>query len=153
MVALPCCHVTLSGSRSDKRVRPAVLNSLGDHIRERRSDLGLQKKQLARKFSVDETTIHNWEDKKVAPAIRFMPRIFDFLGYDPNDDTTPRSLPERLKAHRRKLGMSRKRFAELLGTDQSNLAGWETGSHNPTAKSLNLIERFLGNQSIATRAE
>ena len=73
MVALPCCHVTLNSNRLDRRVRPALLTSLGDHIRERRLDLELQKKQLARRLCVDETTIHNWEDKEVVPAIRFMP--------------------------------------------------------------------------------
>jgi len=87
-------------------------------------DLGLQKKQLARQLSVDETTIHNWEDCAVIPAIRFMPRIIKFLGYDPNANKVPGSPVRRLKAHRTKFGLSRKKLAALLGIDQSNLAGW-----------------------------
>jgi transcriptional regulator with XRE-family HTH domain len=106
-------------------------------------DLGLQKKQLASQFSVDETTIHNWEDKGITPAVRFMPRIIDFLGYDPTDGDAPQCLGERLRSHRKRLGLSQKKLAALLRTDQSNLAGWETGKHRPTGSSIDLIARFL----------
>jgi len=116
---------------------------LGDHIRERRLDLDLQKKQLARQLGVDETTIHNWEDRGIAPAIRFMPRILDFLGYDPTYASAPESLAETIKAHRTKLGLSQKRMAVSVGIDQSTLAGWERGDHRPTSGSLKLIEGFL----------
>ena len=108
-------------------------------------DLGLQKKELAGQLDVDETTIHNWEDKGITPAIRFIPRINEFLGYDPQAGGSWQSgsLAERLKAHRRKLGLSRKKLATLLGTDESNLAGWESGQHKPTKKSMDLISDFL----------
>ena len=151
MVALPCCHVTLSTSRLDRRVRPALLNSLGDHIRERRLDRGLQKKQFARRLCVDETTIHNWEDKEVVPAIRFIPRIIRFLGHDPTDSCGPQSLAERLKVQRERLGLSQKRLAALLRTDQSNLAGWEMGAHRPTKRSMDLISQFLSWKSVAEK--
>ncbi len=143
MVALPCCHVTLSTTRPGSRVRPAVLRNLGDHIRERRLDLGLQKQQLSRKLGVDETTIHNWEDKGIVPAIRFLPRIIEFLGYDPTDGVAPQCLGDRLISHRKRLGLSQRTLAALLGTDQSALAGWERGEHQPAKKSLKLIQEFL----------
>ena len=143
MVALPCCHVTLSTARPDKRVRAAVLNGLGDHIRERRLDLGLQKKQLARQLYVDETTIHNWEDRGVIPAICFMPRIIEFLGYYPINEGELQSLAQRLKTHRTRFGLSRKRLAALLGIDPSSVAGWETEKHQPTRKSCDLLDEFL----------
>ena len=141
---MPFCHVTLSTTRPDRRVRPAVLNGLGDHIRERRLDLCLLKKQLAIHLCVDETTIHNWEDKGVVPAIRFMPRIIKFLGYYPNDDgDVLLSISDKLKAQRTKLGLSRRRLATVLEIDQSTLAGWERGEHRPTKKSLQIIDEFL----------
>jgi DNA-binding transcriptional regulator YiaG len=143
MGSLPFCHVTLSSTRPDRRSRPAGLNSLGDHIRERRLDLCLQNKHLARKLGVDETTIHNWEDKGIAPAIRFMPRILEFLGYDPCAAGQPRSLAEQLKALRTRLGLFRKRLAALLGIDHSNLAAWENGTHQPAKRSLKRIAEFL----------
>jgi len=143
MVALPCCHVTLSSDRRDNRIRPAVLKSLGDHIKERRLDLGLQKKELARQLRVDETTIHNWEDKGATPALRFIPRIVDFVGYDPNDNGAPDSISETLRVRRRRLGLSQKKLALLLGINQSSIAGWERGEHRPTKRSLQVIDEFL----------
>lgn len=53
------------------------------------------------------------------------------------------SLAERLRTHRERLGLSRKRLAALLGTDPSNVAGWETETHRPTKKSLQIIDTFL----------
>jgi len=112
-------------------------------MRERRLNLGLNKKQLAKHLSVDETTIHNWEDKGVTPAIRLMPRIIEFLGYYPNDGNVVLSIADKLKAQRTKLGLSRRRLAALVGIDQSTLAGWERGDHRPAARSFGLIEGFL----------
>jgi transcriptional regulator with XRE-family HTH domain len=120
-----------------------VLHNLGEHIRERRLDACLKKKQLARQFFVDKTTIHNWEDKGITPSLRFIPRIIEFLGYDPADGGAPPCLGERLRFHRRRLGLSRKRLSGLLGVDESSLAGWETGKHKPTRKSLKLITELL----------
>jgi len=151
MVALPCCHVTLSGNRRDRQVRPAVLERIGDHVRERRLDLGLEKKQLATQLGVDETTVHNWEDKGVIPAIRLMPRIIDFLGYCPVDRGETQTLGQRLKNHRARFGLSRKKLAALIRTDESNLAGWENGKHQPTKRSLSLINEFLLWKSVAEK--
>jgi len=107
-------------------------------------DLGIQKKHLARKLGVDETTIHNWEDKGVTPTIRFIPSIIEFLGYDPNHNgDVVLSIAERLKSKRTKLGLSRRRLAALLGMDESSLAGWERREHRPTHTSLIKVERFL----------
>jgi len=151
MGSLPCCHFTLSASRPDRRARPAVLNSLGEHIRQRRLDLGLQKKQLARQLGVDETTIHNWEGKGVVPALRLMPRIIEFLGNDPSDEHEPQSLAERLKVQRKRVGLSRKRLAALLGIDPSNLAGWETGKHRPSKKSEIVIQKLFNPDFLLKR--
>jgi len=84
-----------------------------------------------------------WETNRVAPALRFLPKIIEFLGYDPGVGSQPRCLSGELKAHRRKLGLSRKKLAALIGTDESNLAGWETGRHQPTKKSRRIITDFL----------
>jgi DNA-binding transcriptional regulator YiaG len=66
------------------------------------------------------------------------------LGYDFWDVSTPKSLAERLRTHRERFGLSRKRLAALLETDPSNVAGWETEKHRPTKKSMELIDMFLG---------
>jgi transcriptional regulator with XRE-family HTH domain len=52
-------------------------------------------------------------------------------------------LAEKLTRARLYLGLSRKEMAKISGIDESNLAGWETGKHQPTRRSLQKIERFL----------
>ena len=142
MVALPFCHVTLCAARLSNPAYPPSLNTLGDHIIQRRLDLGLFQKQVARQIGVTTCTIMYWETNRVAPALRFIPSIIEFLGYDPTEKTNPQSLAEGLRAHRKRLGLSRKKLAALLGIDQSTLASWEREKHRPTRESLQLVDEF-----------
>ncbi len=50
--------------------------------------------RVALRLSVNDWTLHNWENNETTPAIRYMPRIIAFLGYDPWP--APRSVAERL---------------------------------------------------------
>ncbi|MHB1865659.1 MAG: helix-turn-helix domain-containing protein [Acidobacteriaceae bacterium] len=59
------------------------MNTLGDHIRARRIDLGLFQSQVAELIGVHPLTITNWEGNATVPAIRYIPAILNFLGYDP----------------------------------------------------------------------
>lgn len=45
------------------------------------------------------------------PTIRYMPAIIAFLGYNPYP--APQTLPEKLLAARRRLGLTRRQMAEL----------------------------------------
>jgi transcriptional regulator with XRE-family HTH domain len=101
-------------------------------------DLKLLQKQVADHIGVDALTITNWERNATAPAVRYIPAIIQFLGYDPLPATS--SLPERLAAARRVLGLSQRKMAVKLGVDPATLMGWEAGRHQPTGKSLDLIE-------------
>ena len=53
---------------------------------------------------------------------------------------------EKLKNHRRRLGLSQKKLAAMLEIDPSTLSGWEFGKHRPMKKSRNLIDGFLGSR-------
>ncbi len=119
---------------------PKLLNTLGDHIR-RRLDLGLFQSTVAEPIGVDPTTIHNWEGNKSLPAIRYIPAILRFLGYNPFPSA--RTFPEQLATVRRMLGMSQRKWAESLGVDPGTLQGWEAGQHEPTGRNVELVERFL----------
>jgi transcriptional regulator with XRE-family HTH domain len=143
MVALPCCHVTLGASRPKGASYPARLHTIGDHLRKRRLDLGLLQKPVAKQIGVTKATIQYWENNRVSPAIRFMPRITSFLTYDLTDSIGQRSLVERLRHHRRRLGLSQKRLAALLGINESTVAGWERAEHRPAKTSVEVITEFL----------
>jgi transcriptional regulator with XRE-family HTH domain len=117
---------------------PAELNTIGDHLRKRRLDLGLLQREVAKKIGVTTCTIQYWETNRVGPALRFRPRIAIFLGYDFFRGGAPELVAEKLRVHRERLGLSRKRFAAPLGIDPSNVAGWETERYRPSGRSLEL---------------
>ena len=139
--ALPFCHAELRASKPKPPHYPREINTLGDHIRNRRLDLKLFQKQVADRIGVDETTITNWEGNASVPATRYMPAILQFLGHDPLPPAI--SIPERLATARRVLGLSQRKMAEKLGIDPATLQGWEVGQHKPTGKNLDLIARVL----------
>ena len=86
-------------------------------------------------------TIMNWERNATAPEVRHIPAIIQFLEYNPLPAAS--SIPERLASARRSLGLSQRKMAAKLGVDPATLMGWEAGRHQPTEKSLRLIERIL----------
>jgi len=42
-------------------------------------DLGLTKKQLAKRLGVDKSTIYCWETNRAKPAYTSLPRVIRFL--------------------------------------------------------------------------
>ena len=140
---MPFCHAELRTSKPKPSQYPKLLNTLGDHIRSRRLDLGLFQSTVAEQIGVDTMTIHNWEGNKSSPAIRYIPAIVGLLGYSPFPPA--RTLPGQLARVRKMLGMTQRNLAEALGVDPGTLQGWEAGQHEPVRKNGRLLESFLGN--------
>lgn len=121
---------------------PKELRTVGDHIRKRRLDLSLKQAEVAALLGTSESTINNWERHRSSPETRFYPGIISFLGYNPLPDST--TFAERLVYSRMTLGLSQREAAELIGTDQSCVAGWELGMTKPTAASAARVAKALG---------
>ena len=75
---MPSCHFTLTGPKPCPLPYPAQLNTIGDHIRKRRLDLGLLQQEVAEQIGVAEATITNWELNHPSPDGR---RTSDFISY------------------------------------------------------------------------
>jgi transcriptional regulator with XRE-family HTH domain len=84
ILALPFCHAELRAPKPKSDHYPKGISTLGDHIRKRRLDLKLLQMQVAEQIGVDEATVTNWERNATIPALRFIPAIIQFLGYDPS---------------------------------------------------------------------
>jgi len=78
----------------------------------------------------------------VKPSLARIPKIIEFLGRNPFEKKTE-NLGERIREYRRTHGLSQKKLAEQLGVDQSTLAGWESGEHQPTKKLLDKLKSFF----------
>ena len=116
--ALPFCHAEVRSARPRPERYLKQLNTLGDHIRARRIDLGLLQRQVAEQIEVCNATITNWERNESTPVIRNMPAIIRFLGYDPL--LPAESLPERPRSARRKLGLTQRKMADRLGVARAH---------------------------------
>jgi transcriptional regulator with XRE-family HTH domain len=107
---------------------------MGDHIRKRRLDLKLLQKEVAGVLGVDTTTVTNWEKGRCQPKLYLIPRIVQFLGYNPFNSAETTTIVERIKAFRRLHGLSQKKFAKVLKIDPTTLARWEKGKATPSRK-------------------
>jgi DNA-binding transcriptional regulator YiaG len=148
---LPFCHIALKAQRPLPNAYPKSLKTIGDHIRKRRLDLGLLQTEVARLFGVCTSTVCNWESNESTPVVRFTPAIQAFLGYDPWPQEE--SFGGRLRAARRRLGLSQRQFAVQLGVDASTLGDWEASRHRPTRKSQKRVDQSHGDahQALARR--
>ena len=138
---MPFCSVQLTAKKPINSAYPKELNTLGDHIRKHRLDLGLTQKNVAATLGVGELVVNGWEKHRFSPQPSHLPGIITFLGYTPSPyDKVGDNVMEKMKLYRLTHGMSQMKFAKLLSVDQKTVAMWEVGKHTPSMK---LVERFL----------
>ena len=105
-------------------------------------ELGLFQRELAEKLGIDESTVHNWECDHSGPALRFLPKIIQFLGYHPKIADS-HTLGESIVDLRRIHGWSQKQLARRLGVDPSTLARWEKDRSQPSTTSKARLDEML----------
>ncbi len=142
MYALPFCEIHLHAKKPLNPAYPKSLNTIGDHIKKRRLDLGLTQRQLASRLEVKSDTIVNWEKNYGTIMIHLIPRIIDFLGYVPFN-TDFKDLKDKLIFYRKLSGLSQEKLAALLQVDESTVASWEKGEHKPSKKLLYKLKILL----------
>ena len=137
--SLPFCYLTLLTKRPLPGAYPKTLVTIGDHLRKRRLDLGLLQKDVAVTIRVDTTTVYNWENNRTEPPLRFIPKISDFLGYEP-PLPDPATLGQTIKRYRYMRGISQNELARQLGVDPTSLARWERDESKPCTKLKNRLK-------------
>ena len=159
-VALPFARLRLNGRRPRvfPRGYPVEVKTLGDHIRRRRLDLGLMQRTVAHQLGVREETVGLWENGLARPLPRHYGNIVRFLGYDP--EPGGQTVAGRLRAVRRRLGLSQAEFAAKVGLDEGSVCRWESGSRQPSrwmagrvAVILDSLEKTITATAETARAE
>lgn len=138
--ALPFCR-SICHTIWRSQVYPSVLNHLGDHLQRRRLDLGLTVREVAERLGVEATSVANWLKGRSKPAIRHMPKVLAFLGYDPRPNLD--GIAGRLRLRRETLGLSRGAAAERMQVDRGTLQRWAQGEKEPTGRFLVRVSTFL----------
>jgi transcriptional regulator with XRE-family HTH domain len=141
MGSLPFCHISLRTSKPKGSEYPKELKTVGDHLRARRLDLKLLQKDVGQRIGGSVSDVWNWENNRVTPAVKFIPAIIAFLGYDPIPQ--PAGLHERLVWFRRCQGWTQEAFAKVLGVDQTTLAKWERGERVPKGVYMSKVSSVL----------
>ncbi|HEX4962475.1 MAG TPA: helix-turn-helix transcriptional regulator [Thermoanaerobaculia bacterium] len=122
---------------------PEEPQTLGEHLKKRRLDLGLRQKDAAREVGANFKTYENWERGRYEPEVRFLPAVIAFLGYDPAPVGPALPLGERIRAARRRQGLTQEELAYRLGIDPSTVAAWETGTvRKPSPRFARLFEEY-----------
>ena len=123
--------------------------TIGDHIRKRRLDLNLFQKDVAGILGVDTMTVNNWERNRSQPRLYLLPRIVEFLAYNPFPTSEKTSITEAIKDYRLNHGLNHKKMAKLLGIDPTTLARWENSRSKPGAKLRKRLAGLLGSSADA----
>lgn len=118
------CHFRLRAEIPKINRYPLKLSTIGDHIRKRWLDLGLEQKEVVHTLGVTTWTISNWETKSVEPETRLIPKVIEFLGYVPYK--RGETLGERITIYRKTLGLNHTQFAMRLGVARCTVFGWSS---------------------------
>jgi len=123
--------------------------TLGDHLRRRRFELGLYQKDVAVQIGVTTSTIWNWENNWSSITLSCMPKVIEFLGYNPIPQ--PEDLMERLAWYKQVNGLSLEQLGAKMDRDPEQLSDWLSGRHKPCQRNNEKIESFLKSWSILAR--
>lgn len=120
---MPFVHVHLKCRKPKDYVDEP--QTIGQHIKKRRIELGLTQPQAAVHLGVSAETVLAWELGKTSPLPHTLGLIIPFLGYDPFPE--PATIPERLRYERQKSGWTIRAAARHLGVDPCTWGDWERG--------------------------
>lgn len=121
---------------------PTELKHIGDHIRKRRIDLRLTRKDLARRLETNAWTIKHWEEHlKVRIELRFFPHIISFLGYNPLSPAGTRGTA--IRRERISRGWSLRRLAEESKVDEATVRRIEADTPGLARRPVRNVLRCL----------
>jgi len=146
MPALAFCGLEISAQMQRYTItNPAII---GQHIRKRRIELNLKQSDIATMFDVCEDSITAWENGRYDPQVAQYPKIIAFLEYSPFqiDDST---LGGRIKKYRFQNGLSREKFADMIGVDQTSVLAWEANGRKPIKGKMKLLEKILNQKELS----
>jgi transcriptional regulator with XRE-family HTH domain len=154
--ALPFCQIRITAMRCPypKRWRctqsaPQQPQTIGEHLKNRRLELHLLQKEVARRIGVRFESVRNWEQGATQPTIRVLPKLIEFLGHNPQPE--PADLPGRIAHARRQLGLTQADMAKALKIHPDTVGLWERGDTKPPETKLRALQGLLGNRFAISR--
>jgi ribosome-binding protein aMBF1 (putative translation factor) len=63
------------------------LKNIGAKPQEKRLEAGISQEKLATNLNTSVVSIRSWEHARTIPAVYHLPKLIEFLGYDPLEST------------------------------------------------------------------
>ena len=140
MVSFPFMNVIIGAKKPLPEDYPEQPVNVGDHIRKKRMDSGLLQREVAEIIGVSTGAVELWELRNHEPHPHSWPCVISFLGYEPYPP--PKTTAEKVKAVRRRLGLTSRELADRFQADPGAITRWEAGgvirkeSHRKTFSGL-----------------
>src|SRR2546426_2871618 len=148
---IPFCEgVALTHPKPRRGYRLAA-KTVGDHIANRRIDLGISQQEAARRMDLAIGSLVNWENDHTGMDPSACPKIIDFLGYNPL--TEPKSRGEAVKRERLSRGLSVRRLAVMTGVAADTIRRLEADTPSMARRCVEAVLRSLGLASWPTLKE
>lgn len=136
--ALPFSRYQGKTQKPHSQGYPSEPNTIGEHIRKRRMDLGLTQGGAARRMGVSEDCLCYWENGRNEPRIYQYPAIISFLGYYPLMRETE-SFGGKITRYKHEHGLNNEKLAKLLEVDEGTVANWERNKRVPAKKRMKYV--------------
>ena len=78
---------------------------------------------------MDRATVQGWERGLASPGIKVIPRVIDFLGYDPLP--VPGNISDRIAYARRRMGFTQEDLAQALSVGSVQIWEWSLAGDFP----------------------
>lgn len=92
---------------------------------------------------MDDDAIMCWETGITEPQIQFVPKIIEFIGYNPYAHLETRTFGGKVKLFRLLNGLSYRNLAKVLGSDMGRVAKWENNRRKPKEPRLSQLLEIL----------
>jgi hypothetical protein len=96
-------------------------------------------------MGVTASTIWNWGNGWSSITLSCIPKVIEFLGYNPIP--WPDDLMERLAWYKQVNGLTLEHLGAEMGCDPEHLADWLSGRQNPCRRNLEISKSFLAGQA------
>lgn len=136
-------HLVMSRPQEFPEGYPSEPQTLGEHIRKKRIDMGFTQEEVASMLGVDTATLRNWEWGRSEPSVRYYPTIIDFLGYIPFELPEGDDILVEIERFRLVNGYTYRELGRMLKVDETQLRMWLKGQHKPTAANRQRLRKRL----------
>jgi transcriptional regulator with XRE-family HTH domain len=116
---------------------------VGLHIRKRRLELNLSQGQVGKYIGVVDEAVTGWELGYYLPKIRYVPKIIEFLGYNPYPKQETKTFGGKVKLYRLLHNLSHRKMAKVLHADPGTVAHWESNATTPIEPRLSELMALL----------